>query len=305
VHVDERITKLLAGQYGLVTRSQALKRGIPVHRIDHLVRTGAWKPIHPGIYQLAGSPDTWRQRLLAACLAAGPDALASHRSAARLWELPVLSPSIELTIPNHRCVRVEGVTVHRAKALDRRDRRLVTRIPVASVARTIIDLATVLETDDLENVLDEALSRRLVNANYLSRRLRAVGIRGRKGAGRLARLLTERLDGRTASESQFETRLAQALRSAGLPPPIPQLRIQLPNGRFARLDFAYPHALLAIEADSYRYHSAFSDWSRDRVRHNELIALGWRVLPVTFAHLRADPGAVADQVARCLLWRHV
>jgi very-short-patch-repair endonuclease len=81
---------------------------------------------------------------------------------------------------------------------------------------------------------------------------------------------------------------------------MPQFRVRLPSGRVARFDFAYPNARLAIEADSYRYHSSLLDWSRDRVRHNELIALGWRVLPVTFSELRTDPIGVAHQVARCL-----
>ena len=79
-----------------------------------------------------------------------------------------------------------------------------------------------------------------------------------------------------------------------------QYPIRLPNGRTIRIDFAYPEVRLAIEADSYRYHSSLTDWSRDRTRHNQLIALGWRVLPITFVELRANPNAVADQVAQRL-----
>jgi very-short-patch-repair endonuclease len=65
-------------------------------------------------------------------------------------------------------------------------------------------------------------------------------------------------------------------------------------------DFAYPDALLALEADSYRHHSSLSDWSRDRARNNELVALGWRILPVTFDDLRARPRMIAEQVRSSL-----
>jgi hypothetical protein len=60
---------------------------------------------------------------------------------------------------------------------------VVTGIPVTTVARTLIDVAAVLGADDLEATLDDALSRRLVDGRHLSRRLKTVGTRGRKGAG--------------------------------------------------------------------------------------------------------------------------
>jgi very-short-patch-repair endonuclease len=70
------------------------------------------------------------------------------------------------------------------------------------------------------------------------------------------------------------------------------------------LDFAYPEERLAIEADSYRHHSSLTDWSRDRVRNNELVALGWRILPITVLDLAHRPGHVADQVTRALKQTH-
>lgn len=82
--------------------------------------------------------------------------------------------------------------------------------------------------------------------------------------------------------------------------PICQHEVRLQTGQRAYVDFAYPEALLAIEADSYRHHSSLAAWSRDRVRNNELVAMGWRVLPVTFRDLTSRPSAVADQIARAL-----
>src|SRR5688572_24198920 len=79
------IARLFASQHGVVTRRQALAHGMPAHRIDHLLKVGRWERAHPGVYRLFGSSATWHQRLLAACLAAGDPAVASHRAAASLW----------------------------------------------------------------------------------------------------------------------------------------------------------------------------------------------------------------------------
>src|SRR5438876_79995 len=90
--------------------------------------------------------------------------------------------------------------------------------------------------------------------------------------------------------------------------------VTIPHRRRASIPGVTIHRAAALEAqdlrpvdripvsgvDGYRYHSSLTDWSRDRTRHNELIALGWRILPVTFTVLNTDPIAVANQVARCL-----
>ena len=55
----------------------------------------------------------------------------------------------------------------------------------------------------------------------------------------------------------------------------------------AIVDFAYPDIKLAIEAEGYRWHSSRARWERDLERRNELTALGWRVIHVTWAEFDA------------------
>jgi very-short-patch-repair endonuclease len=112
-------------------------------------------------------------------------------------------------------------------------------------------------------------------------------------------ILEARGSPRRASRTDFERRLAAALSEARLPVPVREFPVRRPDGTVKYVDLAYPEYLLAVEADSYRYHSSLKQWARDRVRNNELMALGWRVLPVTYEDLRANPAAVADQVRRC------
>jgi very-short-patch-repair endonuclease len=294
------VVRLAESQHGVVARRQVLGIGLTRHMISGRLAVGTWRTLYPGVYRLRGAPQTWYQRLMAACLAAGSDAVASHRAAANLWGLGEFGDPVEVTVPAQRRVRLPDVTLHRATRLSSGEICRVHGIPATVVSRTLIDLATVLDKSGLEAAVDRALADRLVASERLHRSLEAAGRSGRKGAGHLARILEQRISMKRLPQSEFELRLLRLLERHRLPAPICQHRVRLSSGRWAYLDFAYPDALLALEADSYRHHSSLSDWSRDRVRNNELLALGWRVLPVTFSDLGARPAMIADQVARAL-----
>jgi very-short-patch-repair endonuclease len=298
VNPDLAVATLAESQHGVVTRAQARARGFSEDAIYWRLKTGRWECLYPGVYRLAGSERTHEQELLSACMAGGPTAVASHRSAARLLGLPVRSGQVEITILEARRARLNGVKVHRAARLDRVDRDRVDGIPVTSVARTLIDLSGALGRAGLEAALDHALSQRLVPLSYLKSRLEALGTQGRQGAGLLAGLIAVRLDGPRPAMA-FERRLQAALARAGLAA-AREHEVRLPNGRTRRIDFAFPEYKLAVEADSYRYHFDLDDWSEDRTRNNELVALGWRILPVTYRHLTRNPRAVTEQIRRAL-----
>ena len=127
-----------------------------------------------------------------------------------------------------------------------------------------------------------------------------MGRQGRTGAGTLAGLLEDRTGAKPRSQSEFERRLLALLGLHGLSAPQTQHEVALPDGRKAFLDFAYPQVWLGIEADSYRHHSSRTDWARDRTRNNLLIALGWRILPVTWDDLVQRPAAIVALIGRGL-----
>jgi very-short-patch-repair endonuclease len=293
------VALLAERQHGVFTRVQALKCGVSSSSIDRRLRLGTWERLHQGTYRLAGTERSFEQSIKAACLAGGPRSIASHRSAAGIYSLPGIARRVEITVPRSRRVEIEGVTVHRAHRMDAVDRLVEKRIPVTSVARTLIDLSDALPGQELTVPLDYVLAHRMVPLRYLWDRLDALG-NGRQGAGTLAKLLIARSGDARQPQSDFERRLREVLGGAGLPAPEPQYPVRLRRGRMAYLDFAYPGACLALEADSYVHHSSLTDWSLDHARNTELVALGWRVLSVTYRELELDPVAVADQVGRAL-----
>ena len=75
---------------------------------------------------------------LAAVLWAGPDAVASHATAARLWGISDMPHGLLVWTPQGRSARV-GVVVHRG-LITGNDRRIRDRVPVTSPGRTLIDL---------------------------------------------------------------------------------------------------------------------------------------------------------------------
>ena len=90
------------------------------------------------------------------------------------------------------------------------------------------------------------------------------------------------------------------MRRAGLTGWTPQYAVRLPSG-VRYVDVAFPEHRLAIEVDGHRTHGDGSDrFEDDRVRQNELIAAGWRVLRVTWAMLTRHPDAVIAQIAQLL-----
>jgi len=94
--------------------------------------------------------------------------------------------------------------------------------------------------------------------------------------------------------------VAQLLRRAGLPRPEVQWEVRDHGRLLARVDFAYPHVKLGIEADGFRHHSGRVAWQRDRVRGNALTSRGWRILRVTWEDVTARPDELVVDVRKSL-----
>jgi predicted transcriptional regulator of viral defense system len=195
----QNIHSIAQKQHGLLTRAQALVCGLSDGDIRGRLNAGIWLRVYAGVYRVAGSRVTHEQAVLAAVLAAGGQALASHGTAAEVHGLPGGDGQIHITVVGRR-ILVPGVKVHVVTGLQVPDCAVKNGIPVTTVARTIIDLAQILSVVRLEEVLDHALAARLVSLNVLQQRLEKTGTRGRRGAGLLAVLIGVRLDGSPTSD---------------------------------------------------------------------------------------------------------
>lgn len=285
----ESLYQLAARQYGLISREQALAAGVSPSSIRHAVDSKRWTRKYQGVYIVAGVPDSWHQRLLAACMLGGDEALASGRSAAALLRLSGFRPGpIEISTP--RNLRRSDIVVRRVASLELADVTQVSGIPTTDPARTLIDLAGITPPEPLEIAFHDALFR-LISVPRLRWRLNLKSTKGQPGVGLLREWLEELGPNGRPAESGLETILYRRLVNAGLPRPVRQHPIGV-----RRPDLAYPEIGLAIEAYGYGSHNGKVKWQKDLDRDNELQSQGWTVVHVTWDRLMNDPDGVVDLI---------
>ncbi|MGH9041237.1 MAG: type IV toxin-antitoxin system AbiEi family antitoxin domain-containing protein [Acidimicrobiia bacterium] len=298
--MNRSLAELAARQYSVFTAAQAVECGLARSTLHHQVGAGLLAVLHPGVYGFTSSPASWERSLMGALLGAGPEAVVSHRAAARVWDI-VDTEQIEITVPRSRCPRLKGVTLHRSGDLAPNHVSRWRRFPVTKPARTIVDLGAVLLPADVEDALDRALTRRLITVAGVEWALTNLSRPGRHGTGVVSRILDERALGRQPAHGQLEPRMARLLKRAGLPPAQFQYRIHDPDGRFlAQVDFALPEFHLVIEVDGWEVHGTPGAMSRDFVRQNGLVPYGWRVLRFTWHQVVRQPEYVAATIGQTL-----
>jgi very-short-patch-repair endonuclease len=269
---------------GVVTRSELLAGGITRDEIDERVRRGTLIVVHRGVYRVGHRAPSVEARYLAAVRACGEGALLSGRAAGYLWGLlKGTAPDAEVTAPSER--RVEGVKTRRARRA-KREATMWRGIPVTTPARTLVDLAAVLDETGLARACHEASTRhhttpRQVEA-VLARRPKT------KGAGKVRAVLRGDIN---VTLSKLESRFLERLKAAELP--LPQTN-RPAGGR--RVDCRWPKQRLTVELDSYRYHHTRHAWEQDRRRDREAHARGDQIRRYTWTDVEADPRSMLGEL---------
>lgn len=292
------VVELAMSQFGRFSKVQSSDLGVSDDALHRALKAGKIERDLPTVYRLPGSPCSWEAGLVAAHLWLGSTSVVSHASAAALWKMPGFKRgAIELSTA-HRKKPLPPVVVHSMGADLIAHTTTVGPIPVTNPGRTLVDIAGVLQPDGLEAAMEDAIRRRLTSVAHLRWLMQGRCGRGAKGVATLRKLVEGA--GPTATESHFEMKLLQALRRANLPEPVRQYEVRQAGRVVARLDFAYPWAQVAIEADSYTFHSGRAAWEADLERRASLTALGWLVIHVTHRQMRSGMSQVAARVRTAL-----
>lgn len=285
---------MAARQHGLFTTAQALDAGFSEWAIRRNMRTGAWNRVRHRVLALGGSPVTWEQSVLAAVLAAGAHAVASHDTAAELWELPDLGTrDIEVSTDRPSWVRQPGARSHRTSTFLREEHTIRRGIPVTTVARTVVDVSGRHSVPQLGAAVDHSLRKEKMRLDSLRRCVAELAAAPGRRLSRVHSVLAKRLPGYDPGESDLEMRVLRAIVGAELPEPQQQYRVTL-AGRRCRIDLAYPDLKVAIEVDGWEHHRTRTAFDGDRARENDLVAAGWRVLRFTS---QSEPAQIARVVA--------
>jgi len=295
---DLRMLNLAGRQHYVVTHDQLREFG-SARQIVGRLRAGLLESVHESVYRVSGSPDTWHQRLLAACFATSGVSAASFRAAAQMWALPGGEDTVEITSPRHDRTQHSGVRTHESFYLTDLDVTYIDSIPVTRPARIICDFGLLVKRGEmsietLELAMQEALRRDLVDVARVWREWERLGGTRRPGGKVIEELLTRFVEPMRKPDTTPEVRLLQLMRSAGLPEPVPQHRVALSSTRWYQLDFAWPDARVFCEFDSYKWHGSRTRYMRTTRRRLELERHEWYGVPVTDDELDAGaPLAIA------------
>lgn len=293
-----RLLALAAQQHGVFTSAQALHLGMTHHQVAALVSGGIAVRRRRGLFVIAGSPDTPERRTMEAVLAGPSGCVASHETAAFLLGLVEAPSQVHVTVaPDHR-LRFDGVVAHRS-ILPASHVARVGRIPVTSLARTVVDLASVSDLDRLAGVLDPLLVAKRLRPTRLLRVVdEIVDAPGRHGTAVLRAALdvwTEPIRPGSAAEARLLRRLVEH----GFDGFVTQHEVRV-DGESFRLDVAWPDDRVLLEYSGRAFHGP-RHWERDERRAGLLGALGWAYREVDAGDLVPGETALRDWLRR--QWR--
>ena len=201
------------------------------------------------------------------------------RSLSALRGVTLAWPDDEVEIALHHGSRCElaGVRPSRTVCADLGTEQL-GGMPVVGALRMGFDLAATWPLDLATAHLDAVVDAGLLDLEEFRRWLRTRHDDHVEHVRRASELVV------TGAESVPESQVRVVLQLAGIGT-VPQYVVRH-GGRFvARVDLAVEGLRLAVEYDG-RHHGLGAQLSRDRQRHNRLVAAGWTVVYVTAEQLR-------------------
>jgi very-short-patch-repair endonuclease len=269
------IAGLAARQHGVVGRAQLLAAGLSSSAIGRRVDAGGFHPLYRGVYAVGHCVVSRLGLWMAATLATG--GVLSYRSAGALWCVRPWNGRIEITIPWRKSER-PGLILHRA-VLAPDEITTYQGIPVTTPARTLLDLAGVLERHQLQQAINEA------------ERLRLEGPQPNRHPTKRGTKALRTLAPPAHTKRDLEARFATFLDDRRFPAPQTNTVIE---GH--EVDCAWPAHRLIVELDGWEYHRTRAAFEADRRRDRRLVAAGWRVIRVTWRDLD-EPGRLAAELA--------
>lgn len=284
---DAAIGRLASRQHGVVSLVQLLALGVTRRAIEVRVGQERLLRLHRGVYAVGHAALTSLSRDMAAVLACGPGALLSHRSAAHAWLLlRSSSPRIEVTA-SRGCKPKPGIVVHRSRLIHPGDRALVNGIPTTSVARTLVDLADVVDDGRFADAVNEAEVQRLFDLVEIEATLERLP--GRRGRHRVRRVLAAYRPDPSFTRSRAERRFLRLCAEHGLPRPSTCVFMA-----GYEVDAYWADARFGIELDGEAFHHTTRAFHDDRSRDRHLAALGIQVNRVTWRDLQDAASLAAE-----------
>ncbi len=284
------LADLLAAQHQVISRKQALARGMTERALHYRVRIrGSWQRLLPGVFLAVTGTPTDDQRDVAAQLYAGSDGLITGTAALRRWGIRAPhSGLIDMLVPSERQRRSAGfVRIYCTKRMPEQAFTLGT-VSMAPIPRAVADSARGLtRLADVRALVATVVQQGRCSADQLVAELEDGPVQGS------ALLRMAIADIRDGVRSSPEADLKDLLRRAKIRTPMFNPRLYSGDEFVASPDGWWPDLGVAAEVDSREYHLSPKDHERTLERHARMAAHGITVLHFTPRQIRTQPTQVA------------
>jgi very-short-patch-repair endonuclease len=292
--IDAAIGAWAALQHGVISRPQLEALGMRKSAIDRRIAARRLHTIHAGVFAVGHKRLTRLGRWMAVVLAGPPATVLSHASAAALWRIKDSNNGKPSVTARPGAKRRSDIVVHRS-LLPFDEVTTHEGIPVTTVARTILDVATTARAEQIERMLREADFLRLDDAVGVDALLERYPKRAGTRTLREARRRIRESSGRTRTE--LEERFKALISKANLPAPEVNATLEL-GAITIEPDFLWREHNLIVELDGDQAHGTKSAFEADRARDRAATLAGFRVIRATWLQLRAARDDVTALLAQ-------
>lgn len=297
----ERLDVVATRQGGPVSVHQLEAAGVSKRSASRRAEQGHLHRMHRGVYAVGHRSITRAAALRAALLACGEGAVISHGTAAAFWGLQDKWPAlIDVTVPNQRGRKVDGVRCRRCRYPAPAEVVVAHGVRCATPARTLIDIAGLYGTPSLRRLVERTAVLKKLDLQALDVAL--CEARGRRGVKALRRIADEwRSDDGTVPDvrSDFEALVLPQLLARGIRRPSCNEVLDV-GGERLMVDFLWPVHRLVVETDGRETHETPVAFQRDRRRDQILVASGYRVARATWDQIHGELDEVVARIAGAL-----
>jgi hypothetical protein len=288
---DIRVAQRAAEEWGVLSLDELRDCGLSRKGVAVRARRGHLHRVHHGVYAVGHPSLPLEGRFLAAVKACGRGAVLSHFSAAALWGFVEWDDRYpEVTVRRARARTYRGLRVHKTRVREPRDFTRYEGIPVTAPARTLIDLASILEYRPLRRAVRQGEALHRTSVRQILEALRRIG--PRRGVRKLARIIAT---GPAPTRSVLEDVVLDLILRGGLEHPDVNVPLLIEDRRVVP-DFRWPGQRLIVEADGAAWHEGEVAREDDAQRQALLEASGERVLRVAWRQAIGAPGRALARI---------
>lgn len=290
IRAERAVIELVRRERNVVTREELLGVGVSRGWIDRRVRSGWLTREFHSVYVAGRARASLDERERAALKACGGDAVLSHFSAAARWKIRRYSRrTVHVTVPGRRRSR-PGIRVHESP-LHPRDITTKDGVRLTTIARTLVDLAALLNDAELDTAVHEAEFLKRLDVRAVEQAMHRAG--PVKGLPNLRSALRTRRPANGRIDFDLEREFHAFLRRHGFPPTEHGVEFELGDGDRTTVDVLFRDAWVAIELDGGP-HKTTRNFHRDRRKGRRLEALhGLTIIRVTEEDLRDHEAELA------------